>query len=190
MNWIKPGIIYSLIFSISFLSTGCNIIEFFKSDKKEVKRTIDKIKVAINKNDWTTIKAKSSNDFKWTTSDGKTYSNKSLKDKIKPLGMDRFRASFDDLPDARISFMMEIDEVKKIANGKYVTKISSRMKIRKGAGNTDNIKWQSLYTWIKKGTEWYFNEVKDLNVKQGNGKFSYNTNPVIKPKSKKKSRRK
>ncbi len=190
MNKIKPCIIYSLIFSISFLSSGCNIIEFFKSDKKEVKRTIDKIKVAINKNDWTTIKAKSTSDFKWTTSEGKTYSNKSLKGKIKPRGMDRFRASIDDLPDARMSFMMEINEIKKLAKGKYLAKISSRLKIRKGAGDNDNIKWQSLYTWIKKGTEWYFSEVKDLNIKQGNGKLTYNTNPIIESKSKKKSRKK
>jgi len=187
---IRTHYIALILFAIAFVfSSGCNIIEFFKSDKKEVIRTVDKLKVAIYNDDWSKVASRMTNNFRWTTSDNVTFKTIKLKGKKIQEGKIRFKASIDNLPKNRISFALTVDEIKKVNDTKYFTLITSSLKIHRGAADYDNIRWQSQYRWIKKGTEWIISEIKDVSIKKGTRGLTYNTNPVVEKKKKRSRKR-
>ena len=187
---IKSFYLLGILFITSiFISSGCKFYEFFKSDKKQIKRQIERIKAGINNDNWTLVKSLMVEDFKWISSDKVTYKTKRKGRKKKEFGKIFFQASIDKLPRDRIAFFMNVTELKKVTSDRYIITVSSRLKIRKGAADNDNIKWTSLHTWTKIGDKWKVASIKDITQKIGNRDLHYHTNPVLNRISKSKRRR-
>ena len=123
-------------------------------------------------------------DFAWTSSDKVTYKTKKRGRKKKEFGKIFFQNSIDKLPRNRIAFFMEATEFKKVTSDRYIVTVSSRLKIRKGAADNDNIKWTSFHAWKKVGDKWMLASIKDITQKIGNRDLHYYTNPVLKRISK------
>ena len=175
---------FIVAFSVATLfSSGCKFFEFFKSDKKQIIRQIDRMKAGINNLNWPLVQSLMAKDFKWTSSDKITYKTKRRGKKVKEFGKIFFQESIDKLPKDRMAFYMNVKDIKKVTDTRYMVNVSSRLKIRKGAADHDNIMWDSLHTWVKIGDTWFVSSIKDVTQKVGNRNLHYYTNPVRKIKS-------
>ena len=170
-------------------SSGCKFLELFKSDKKQIRRQIERIKAAINNDNWNLVTSLMTDDFTWTSSDKIVFKTKKRGRKKIEFGKRYFQKSIDDLPKNRMAFYMTTTDFKKVTKERYVVTVDSRLKIRKGAADHDNIKWTSLQTWVKVRDKWYVSSIKDITEKIGNRDLHYYTNPVLKRMTKQ-SRRK
>ena len=189
MNHFKLYHLLAVLSITSILfSSGCKFLELFKNDKKQIKRQVERIKAAINNDNWKLVNSLMSDEFRWTSSDKVVFKTKKRGRKKIEFGKRYFQKSIDDLPKNRMAFYMHVTDFKKVTEERYVATVSSRLKIRKGAADNDNIKWISLQTWVKMGDKWYVSSIKDTTEKIGNGGLQYYTNPVLKrrPKRKKK----
>ena len=73
---------------------------------------------------------------------------------------------------------MNVTELRKVSDTKYIASVASRLKVRKGAADNDNIKWTSYQNWIKVKDKWLLESVKDTTPKIGNRDRRFHTNPV------------
>ncbi len=177
--------IFSLAILILTTCTGCNLYEMLKNNKKEVARQIDKIKAAVNREDWSYIYQFQDSNFRWQSSDNQIFETVEVKkgkatEKVE-LGKINFRESINNLPKNRVAFYIKVEEVRKIADDRYVARVKSRLKIRTGAADTDNIYWDSQYTWVKRVEDWFLIEIKDLSIKKSALGNVYDTNPTPPP---------
>ena len=80
------------IFSIIniFLASGCNFFEFFKSDKKQIKRQVERIKAGINSGKWQLVESLMIDEFQWTSTDKITYKTRKKGRKKKRSGKFNF----------------------------------------------------------------------------------------------------
>ena len=172
-------------------ASGCKFLEYFKSSKKQVKRQVERIKAGVNNSNWVLIDSIMTKDFTWTTSDGITYKNQKRKKKTIEFGKKFFKESVQNLPRNRMAFYMDVTDIEKITKTRYLATINSRLQIRLGPGDTDNIKWTSNQTWVKQGDRWLLTALKDTSEKMGNRNVTYTTNPPPPKKrpSKKRKRR-
>ncbi len=178
-----------LLAASTLVFSGCEFLEYFKDPKKGISRRVERMKAAINGDNWTLAHSLMTKDFRWITSDGVTY--KPLKRRSGQLiehGKTQFRESIDKLPRDRIGFFLTVEDVRKITDTRYLALVNSRLKIRRGTADVDNVKWQSNQIWVKVGDQWFLEEIKDLGIKTGNRDVKYYTNPPVPEKKAKKKR--
>ncbi len=183
--------IYILFLSVfCVMSSGCNFLDLFKSNKKQVMRQIDKMKASVNSAQWNVIETMMTDDFTWTTNENTTYTKTRMLGRTVNLGKKYFQASIDDLPKNRVAYYTSVDEIKKISKTRYFVVVNSRMKIRVGTSGTENINWTSQHTWVLQDGKWLVSSIKDITDKKGNGGTIFESNPTVQPKSKKRRPRK
>lgn len=175
LQWLaRLAVILALV-----TAPGCDLLKRFKSDKKEVLRRIDRMKAALNRNDWEVIFSQFGDEFAWIADDGRSFQNKKdKKGKIVPTGNSIFRQSMDGLPKNRLGLVMKVEAVKKASDTKYFALVETTLRVRADSGDGEAIAWKSQHTWRIAGDNVFLDELKDLGPKKSIRGTIFNTNPA------------